>query len=121
MSYISYQIEIANPRGERYEIRINILFLYILCRLAENRTVPQIRSWLEKIKICIAEETIEGYIQEMKKELFQLKLPGDKSICHKWQLAEAAIKFGLIAERGDRHEIIIEETLASRNQPKLFD
>ncbi len=119
--YTYYQIEIANPRGERYTIRISTLYLKILCYLADGFSVPMIQKWLEKFKIVLSKETIEGYIQEMKKEVFGLKPPGDKSVCHKEQLAEVAKINGLIAERGDRHVIIIEETLASKQQPPLFD
>jgi hypothetical protein len=121
MSYTKYTIEIANPRGDKYYITINELFLQILCFIAEKLTAPQIKQKLEEQKIVKAQITIEGYIQQMKTEMFQLKLPGQNKKVGKDALGVAAIKFGLIAKRGDKHIVIIEETIASQKQMKLFD
>jgi hypothetical protein len=121
MSYKKYQIEIRDTKGERYTITINELFLLILCCIAEGLGADRIKEYLDELKIVREQTTIEGYIQQMKTEMFMLKPPGSKVICSMKQVAEAAKRNGLIAKRNNHYEIIIEETIAARMQPKLFD
>jgi len=120
MSYTKYKIEVANARGDKYYITINELFLLILCFLAEGYDAPRIKKELESIKLVMLQSTIEGYIHQMKHEMFDLVLAGRTDKCTKEELVQEAIKFGFIAKRNDKYEIIIAETIAMKKQLKLF-